>query len=110
MAMRVPEQRASEEGGGRQRELGRRPERRQQDLGFGRYRGRRWWLNSEGKRKGKVREWICLVEAKVVARGLGRKCSDEGDRPMAGIWKRERREKLGARLGVEKMRGVAGYL
>uniref|UniRef100_A0A0E0QHX3 Uncharacterized protein n=1 Tax=Oryza rufipogon TaxID=4529 RepID=A0A0E0QHX3_ORYRU len=77
---------------GRVRGRLKRPERRQHELSFGRYRRRRWWLISEGKRKGMVREWICLVEAKVLARGIGRQCSDEGDRPMAGIWKREKRE------------------
>jgi hypothetical protein len=43
-----------------------------------------WWLDGVGREEGKVGKWIYFVEAKLMARLFGRKCSGEGDRPMAG--------------------------
>uniref|UniRef100_A0A0E0CIR9 Uncharacterized protein n=1 Tax=Oryza meridionalis TaxID=40149 RepID=A0A0E0CIR9_9ORYZ len=61
-----------------------------------------------GERKGKVREWICLVEAKWVAQGLGRWRSGEEDRPVAGIG--GERESSGLCLVWRKGEELAGYL
>jgi hypothetical protein len=108
----VPEKHAPWEGGGWRRGRGRRPERRWLGLSSGRYGRWRWWLISEGERKGKVRIWICLVEAKVLARGLGRQCSDKGDRVVAAMArhgkKREKRELQALMWGGKD--DLAGYL
>uniref|UniRef100_A0A0E0HBZ0 Uncharacterized protein n=2 Tax=Oryza TaxID=4527 RepID=A0A0E0HBZ0_ORYNI len=76
---------------------------------FGRLWWRRWWLKSEGERKGEVGEWICLIEAKLVAQGFGLGCFRDGDRSMADDGRHGRRERAWL-MCVEGEEELAGYL
>nr|ABA94105.1 hypothetical protein LOC_Os11g33280 [Oryza sativa Japonica Group] len=58
----------------------------------------RWWLVVVAKREGKREKWVHLVEANMMAQGLGLQSCGRGDRPvaaMAGHEKRERERELG---------------